>query len=123
MKKTTKNLILLLLSLTIVFSVCIAAFAVGTVSKPKAQASYSSVTLSWDKVTGADGYEVSVLSGKDWKIITSTSATEYTHTKLKINTTYRYRIRAYDKRLFAATQYGEYSPTVSAKPLLQRLRA
>lgn len=121
MKKTTKNLILLLLNLTIVFSVCIPAFAVGTVSKPKAQASYSSVTLSWDKVTGADGYEVSVLSGKDWKIITSTSATEYTHTKLKINTTYRYRIRAYDKRLFAATQYGEYSPTVSAKTALAKV--
>ncbi|MGN1195505.1 MAG: fibronectin type III domain-containing protein [Acutalibacteraceae bacterium] len=121
MKKTAKFLVLFLFSLTMIFAMCTHAFAVGTVSKPKATATYNSVTLSWSKVSGADGYEVYVLSGKTWKKLTTTSSTSYSHKSLKINTTYKYRVRAYDKKLLGKIEYGSYSPTVSAKTSLAKV--
>ena len=47
MKKTLKNFAAVLLCLSVFFSTCVFAFALGTVSKPKATAAYNSVTLSW----------------------------------------------------------------------------
>ena len=119
-KKTAKNLTILLFSLSMIFAMCIPAFAVGNISKLKATATYNSVTLSWAKVSKADGYEVYTLSGKNWKLLTSTQSTSYVHKNLKINTTYKYRIRAYDKKLFSK-EYGKYSSTVSAKTALTKV--
>lgn len=121
MKKTLKNFAAVLLCLSVVFSTCVFAFALGTVSKPKATAAYNSVTLSWSGVSGADGYEVYVASGKDWKKIATTDKTAYTHKNLKFNTTYQYRVRAYDKGLLRTT-YGKASPTVFVKTALSAVK-
>lgn len=117
MKKSVKNLVALLFCLSMILGTCISAFALGTVSTPKATATYNSITLSWSGVSGADGYEVYVASGSSWKKLTTTTSKSYTHANLKINTTYKYRVRAYDKGLFKTT-YGNYSSTVSAKTAL-----
>ena len=117
MKKTVKHLVAFLFCLSMVLATCVSAFALGTVSTPKATATYNSITLSWSGVSGADGYEVYVASGSSWKKLATTSSKTYTHANLKINTTYKYRVRAYDKGLFRTT-YGKYSSTVSAKTAL-----
>ena len=56
MKKTCKNIVAVLLCLTMLVSTGVFAFALGTVSKPKTAATYNSITLSWSAVSGADGY-------------------------------------------------------------------
>ncbi len=117
MKKSVKHLVAVLFCLSMVLATCVSVFALGTVSTPKATATYNSITLSWPGVSGADGYEVYVASGSSWKKLATTSSKTYTHTNLKINTTYKYRVRAYDKGLFKTT-YGNYSSTVSAKTAL-----
>lgn len=57
MKKALKNVAAVLLCLSVIFSTCVLAFALGTVATPKATATYNSVTLSRSAVSGADGYE------------------------------------------------------------------
>ena len=63
MKKTCKNIVAVLLCLTMLLSTGVFAFALGSVSEPKAVATYNSITLFWEDVSGADGYEVYVASG------------------------------------------------------------
>ncbi|MGN1443739.1 MAG: fibronectin type III domain-containing protein [Acutalibacteraceae bacterium] len=118
MKKTVKHLVAVLFCLSMVFATCVSAFALGKVATPKATATYNSITLSWSGVSNADGYEVYVASGSSWKKLATTSSKTYTHTNLKLNTTYKYRVRAYDKGIFKTT-YGDYSATVSAKTALE----
>lgn len=68
----------------------------------KKTASKTSITLSWSKVSGADGYIVYRSTSKNGtykkvKTITSGSKTSYKDTGLAKNTTYYYRVRAYKK--------------------------
>ncbi|MGN1443740.1 MAG: fibronectin type III domain-containing protein [Acutalibacteraceae bacterium] len=121
MKTTIKNFAAVILCLSIVLSTGVFAFAIGTVSKPKASATYNSITLSWQGVSGADGYEVYVASGNSWKKLAATSSRTYTHKNLKIDTTYKYRVRAYDKGIFKTT-YGAFSSTASAKTALNAVK-
>ena len=77
----------------------------------------TSVTLQWNKNTTATGYELQKWDGKKWVAltkITKNSTTTYTVKSLKANTSYKYRIRAYNT-MGKATQYSGYSATVTAK--------
>lgn len=76
-------------------------------------ASYQSISVSWDKVSGANGYEVY----QDGKKVATTTATKYTKAGLRTGTTYRYQIRAY-KKDGSETAYSEKTKAVSAKPVL-----
>lgn len=73
----------------------------------------SSVTLKWDKITGATGYIVYKVSGsKLTKVATSTKNT-VTVSKLKSGTDYQYQVAAYVK--VGTKQYiGDKSYTVTA---------
>ena len=111
---------LLVFCLSMVFAMSIQTLAVGTVATPRATATYNSVTLSWSAVSGADGYEVYMASGKTWKKIATTTSRTFVHKNLAINTVYKYRVRAYDKFLRKVT-YGKFSATASAKTALAKV--
>ena len=121
MKKTCKNIVAVLLCLTMILSTGVFAFALGTVSKPKTAATYNSITLSWSKVSNADGYEVYVASGSSWKKLAVTASRTYTHKNLKFNTAYKYRVRAYGNGS-SKVVYGSFSPVVSAKTALSAVK-
>ena len=83
---------------------------------------YNSAKISWNEVSGANGYEIYVSNEKDGKYtlktsITSGKTTSYTNTNLNTNTTYYYKVRAY--RIVGSNKvYNSYSPVISAKPTL-----
>ncbi|WDV44827.1 fibronectin type III domain-containing protein [Clostridiaceae bacterium M8S5] len=61
-----------------------------TPSNIKSSATDTSITISWEEVTGADGYDVKA----DGLIVDNGLNTSFTHEGLKPNTTHIYRIRA-----------------------------
>ena len=76
------------------------ASAPAKVTGLKAEARATSVTLSWKKVSGADGYKVFHYdaSAKKWKgikNIKSGSTLKFNNNGLKKNTSYKYRVKAY----------------------------
>lgn len=68
-------------------------------SKPKVSvtAGKKTASLTWNKITGATGYEVLRATSKSGKytVIKTTSSTSYKNTKLTSNKTYYYKVRAY----------------------------
>lgn len=66
----------------------------------------SDIKVTWAKTKGASGYEVYKLTGKTWKKISDTKSTSFTDKGLKKNTTYQYKIRAYQtvkgKKVYSA---------------------
>ena len=79
---------------------------------------YNSVSLSWNKVSGA-GYEIWMASSKDGKYtkLKTTTATSFKHTNLTTNKTYYYKIRSYVK-IKNKTYYSSYSKVINGKPQL-----
>lgn len=79
----------------------------------------SSITLDWQKQSGATGYQIYRLNsntGKYEKIATVRGASNVTYkdTNLKKGTTYTYKVRAY--RAYGGTNYfGSFSSAVSLK--------
>ena len=71
--------------------------ALKKVSRFKATASTkSSISLYWDEVAGATGYQVQKKVGKKYKTIaTKYDVTRTTATKLSIGTKYNFRIRCF----------------------------
>lgn len=65
----------------------------------RASAAKNAVTLSWKKVKGASGYEVYMYTAGGYKKIKtlSASSSSYKKTKLKSNTSYTFKVRAYTK--------------------------
>jgi hypothetical protein len=61
-------------------------------------ATVSSITLSWSSVSGADGYYVYRSSGADgsYNQVGSPSSASYTDTGLSANSTYYYKVAAYN---------------------------
>ena len=56
------------------------------------------VNLTWEKVSGIDGYRVyRKASGEGWKKLKDMTATSITDTSAKIGVTYSYTVRAYKK--------------------------
>lgn len=81
--------------------------------------SYSSVKISWSKVSGASGYQVLRSSSANGKYteIKKTTSSYYTNTGLATGTKYFYMVRAY-RKVGTKYIYSNYSPVVSAAPAL-----
>ena len=80
-----------------------AASAPAQVNLTVKQTASKTVTLTWKKVSGADGYEIYRRTGTSGsytkiKTITSGSTLTYKNTGLSIGKKYYYKVRAYDKQ-------------------------
>ena len=53
-----------------------------------------SITLNWNKVSKATGYQVEMYTNGTWKTLSTLSGTSYTASDLSQNTAYRFRVRA-----------------------------
>jgi len=74
----------------------------------------TSISLLWDSVDGAQGYEISYSKGTSttYTVLRSVTTQTTTHTGLTLNTKYNYRVRAY--RLVGTTRiYSAYSEVIS----------
>ena len=83
-----------------------------------ASASYDKLRLSWEPLSGVDGYQIyraSSKSGKYAKIATvkGASSATYTDTGRTCGTRYYYKLRAY-KKIGGKTVYSKYSAILSA---------
>ena len=79
----------------------------------------SSIKLSWNKVTGASGYDIYRYNPSTKKYVkvgsvTKGSTTTFTDTKLKGKTTYKYKVVAY-RNYNGKKVTGSYSKILSAK--------
>lgn len=88
--------------------------------KLTASSTKTSVTLKWNKVTGADGYIVYKYnsSTKKYEVIKTVTKTSLKISNLKSGTTYKFKVRAYKKD--GDTIYGAYS---SVKEVTTKLSA
>ncbi len=86
-----------------------AAIKVTSTTKKTAQ-------LSWDKISGATGYQVYYSTSKkgDYKKLKSTSAVSYKKTGLTSGKTYYFKVRAY-KKAGGKVIYGQFSDIKSVK--------
>ena len=83
-----------------------------------ASASYDKLRLSWEPLSGVDGYQIyraTSKSGKYAKIATvkGASSATYTDTGRTCGTRYYYKLRAY-KKIGGKTVYSKYSTILSA---------
>ena len=106
MKKILKK------TITIIFILALMAGTVQTAQAASAPAQVSltvkqtaskTVTLTWKKVSGADGYEIYRKTGSSGsytkiKTVTGGSTLTYKNTGLSIGKKYYYKVRAYDKQ-------------------------
>ena len=81
-------------------------------------ASYDKLRLSWEPMSGVDGYQIyraTSKSGKYAKIVTvkGASSATYTNTGRTCGTRYYYKLRAY-KKIGGKTVYSKYSAILSA---------
>ena len=78
-------------------------------SKISASQTTSTITLKWEKVTGADGYRVYKYNSKSKKYekLKDVTKTTLKISDLKAGTKYKYKVRAYTKD--DGTIYGDYS--------------
>ncbi len=82
---------------------------VGKPSKITASCTATSITLKWNKVTGASGYRVYKYNPKTKKYekLNDVTSNSFKISKLKSATTYKFKVRAYSK--FGGTLWGSYS--------------
>ncbi len=90
-----------------------------------ARSGYSSVKLTWNKVTGATGYEVyryntSKKTFELAKTVTSGSTLTVTDTGLTTGKTYRYNVKAFRVNSDGTKVYGAESNEKSATPVLAK---
>ncbi len=74
----------------------------------------NAISMHWNKVTGATNYEVYRLEGPSWKKVADTNRIDFTDSRLKAETTYKYKVRAYVKENGKAV-YGAESSVLTAK--------
>lgn len=72
------------------------------------------LSFCWKKQTGASGYEVSLYKGKSKIKVTTTTKTTCQFSKLKTNTQYTFRVRAY-KTINRSKKYGTFSNPLVVK--------
>lgn len=92
------------------------AIAMLKLSKPKITKTLKGkkkVTVKYNKVTGATGYEISIKKGGKWVKYT-TKKLKYTLKKLKKGTKYKVKVRAFVKQ-GTAIKYSAYSKAKSVK--------
>lgn len=78
----------------------------ANVTVTTAKRSGSNISLAWNKVSKATGYEIYVKSGRSWKKLTTTSGKSYTAKNLSGTKTFR--IRAY-RKYNGVNYYGAYT--------------
>ena len=93
----------------------LAAFVPAKVSLSAASAGYTTIKLSWPKVSGATAYSLyrATSSGGTYTRIATTTTTSYTNTSRTTGKTYYYKARAYHTE--TSSTYGAYSSVKSAK--------
>lgn len=67
-----------------------------------------SITLNWNKVSKATGYQVEMYTNGTWKTLSTLSGTSYTASGLSQNTAYRFRVRAIRNYNYI-NYYGDYT--------------
>ena len=84
-----------------------------------ASSSYNSTYTTWDKVTGASGYEVyrATSSAGKYSLISTITAASYNYTGLTTNNTYYYKVRAYIRVANNDRTYSAFSAIISARPI------
>ena len=80
---------------------------------------YNSVTLSWEELIDANGYQVYECNskGESCKKLTDTTALKYTISSLKFNTNYYYKVRSYIT-IEGKKKYGDYTSLMKVKTKL-----
>ena len=117
MKKITKLLVTVIFCLGVAFTAVTPAFAaVAKVNTLKASVTATTVTLTWNKVSGATGYKVYQQYGSKWKVIALPKTNKQVVRKLTSGVTYKFCVRAF-KGSGKKAQYGKLSPVVSARPV------
>ena len=121
MKKTNK-LLSLVLALLLAFSVMILPASAASLGKMTDLKAYNidddEINLKWSKVSGADGYQVYIYNDTTakWKKLPSTTRNYYEVDELASAKTYKFRVRAYDKKA-TGTVYSSYATiTVATEP-------
>ena len=95
---------------------------VNTIAAPTsvkvASSSYNSINVSWSGITGASGYQVyRAASSTGTYVLTATTAgVSYNNIGLTTNSTYYYKVRAYNIA-GSSKVYSSFSSVVSAKPI------
>jgi len=82
-------------------------------------ASSSSITVSWSSVTGATGYKIyrsTIYNGTYDSVGTTTSSTSFTNTGLSSNTTYYYKVSAYNSSGASSMSSYAYAMTPLSTP-------
>ncbi len=110
--KKLRKVVLLLLTLCLAIPVHTVNVQAATVEKTSImsakQVGKKSAQLVWDEVDGAKGYEVAYrVAGGKWTT-KSTTKNYITISKLKVNKTYQFKVRAY-KNVNKSVRYGKYS--------------
>lgn len=84
-------------------------------SKITAKKTSATITLSWNKVSEADGYRIYQYNAKSKKYekIKTTTAVSYKILNLKSATTYKFKIRSYYKLSDGTTVWGSLSDAIS----------
>ncbi|MCM1393188.1 MAG: fibronectin type III domain-containing protein, partial [Ruminococcus sp.] len=96
----------------------------ANVKNLKATQTTTSVKLTWSKASGATGYRVFKYDGKKWVKIADTKNTNYTISKLKAGTSYKYAVKAYttvSKTTYWSSAYTQLS--TATKPATPTLKA
>jgi|GEM_PF-2406700 len=89
-----------------------ASHNIGRPSVKTATLNYSTVRISWSGVKGAKGYAVyrSAKAHSHFKKIKTTKKRVFVNRKLRSNSAYYYKVRAF-KKVYGRKIYGEYSKT------------
>ena len=99
------------------------AETLGVTSKLIATQTTSSVTLKWNKVTGATGYRIYTMRKGEWKKLVDTTKLTYTEKKLGSGSMFKYRVKAYttkNGKTVWATKYKQVE--TSTKPATSTLK-
>ncbi|MGN0467208.1 MAG: fibronectin type III domain-containing protein [Acutalibacteraceae bacterium] len=84
----------------------------------------STSTLTWEKVSGVDGYTVYKYSANKWVKAADVTTNKWTAKNLKAATTYKFKVAAY-KKSGGVYVYGSFSDvlTTSTKPTVPKISA
>ncbi len=112
MKKTFRRLFLAasLCFMLLAFSFCISAADFPATEITKLTPTADTITLTWNKIEGADGYHLQKRCEDGlFRIITNTSKTTYTVKGLDPDTEYDFRVRPFVYREDRTKDYGPFS--------------
>lgn len=120
--KKFKKVVCCILMCALVFSSLSGTTVSAATSKPSqvtnvklARKSLTSATLTWDKVSGATGYQVYMKTNKsNYKKVKTTKSKSYNVSKLATGKVYSFKVRAY-KKSKGKYVYGSFSKAITKK--------